>query len=354
MGRARHDLRDILDAVLYVARTGIPWRYLPHDFPPHQSVDGYFALWEADGIFDQLTGLLRGKVRQAESRSSEPSACLIDSQSIKTSATVHLASQGIDPAKKIIGRKRHIATDALGLLLVVAVTAASVHDPAAGTQLLTRVRARHPTITKAWADNGYKTKAVEHAAEIGINLEIVQRDPAVRGFRVQPRPLDHRTHPRLAHAPPPPGPRLRNPPTPTSRHDPARRHQPHDPPPHPRNHQQLAQQLSQMKQTTENRTLTRASSHLDGQPVDRGFAARERRAQGDQVHQVRTVPDDERGGGHGRAHGLHGRQRRGDNRGGEQRVRSSARYPADRTASPTVQDPRQSQLSNAGSPVRAG
>ena len=156
-----HDLRALINAILYVDRTGIPWRYLPHDFPPHQTVYGYFANWETDGIFDKLTGLLRGKVRQAENHSSEPTACLIDSQSIKTSATVHLADQGIDPAKKIIGRKRHIVTDTLGLLLAVAVTAASVHDSYAGTQLLTHVRARHPTITKAWADNGYKTKAIE-------------------------------------------------------------------------------------------------------------------------------------------------------------------------------------------------
>jgi transposase len=82
-----HDLRSLMNAILYVDRTGIPWRYLPHDFPPHQTVYGYFAHWEADGIFDQLTGLLRGKVRQAEGRTGEPSACLIDSQSIKTSAT---------------------------------------------------------------------------------------------------------------------------------------------------------------------------------------------------------------------------------------------------------------------------
>ncbi|GAA2230145.1 hypothetical protein GCM10010104_24200 [Streptomyces indiaensis] len=144
-----------------------------------------FARWEAVGIFDQLTGLLRGKVRQAEGRTSEPHACLIDSQSIKTSATVHLTGQGIDPAKKIIGRKRHIVTNTLGLLLAVA--AASVHDSADGTQLLTRVRQRHPTITKAWADNGYTTAAVEHAAHLGIDLEIVQRDPTTRGFHVQPR-----------------------------------------------------------------------------------------------------------------------------------------------------------------------
>ncbi|MFD5717219.1 IS5 family transposase [Streptomyces sp. NPDC127036] len=182
-----HDLRALMNAILYVDRTGIPWRSLPHDFPPHRSVYGYFARWEADGIFDQLTGLLRGKVRQAEGRTSEPSACLFDSQSIKTYAAVPLTGQGIDPAMKIIGRKRHIVADTLDLLLVVAVTPASVHDSAAGTQLLTQIRDRHPTITKAWADNDYKTKAVEHAAEIGIDLEIVQRNPTVCGFHVQPR-----------------------------------------------------------------------------------------------------------------------------------------------------------------------
>lgn len=83
-----HDLRALMNAILYVDRTGIPWRYLPHDFTPHQTVYGYFARWEADGIFDQLTGLLRDKIRQAEGRTTEPSASLIDSQSIKTSTTV--------------------------------------------------------------------------------------------------------------------------------------------------------------------------------------------------------------------------------------------------------------------------
>ncbi|MEU4489103.1 transposase [Streptomyces purpurascens] len=83
--------------------------------------------------------------------------------------------------------KRHVITDTLGLLLAVAVTAASVHDSAVGTQLLTTVHERHPTITKAWADNGYKTKAVEHAARLSIDLEIVQRDPTTRGSHVQPR-----------------------------------------------------------------------------------------------------------------------------------------------------------------------
>lgn len=129
---------------LTAASAGVPWRYLPHDFPPWQSVYGYFAHWQNDGVFDRLNGLLRSLLRQAEGREPEPTACPLNSQSIKTSATVHLADQGIDPAKKIIGRKRHIATDPLGLLLAVLVTAASVHESAAGTHLIDHLAARHP------------------------------------------------------------------------------------------------------------------------------------------------------------------------------------------------------------------
>lgn len=120
------DLRRIMDAVLYVDRTGIPWRYLPHDFAPWETVYGYFAAWQKDGVFDQLNGLLRRLVREAAGRDAEPSACVLDAQSIKTSANVPATGQGIDAGKKIAGRKRRIGVDTLGLLLAVWVTAASV------------------------------------------------------------------------------------------------------------------------------------------------------------------------------------------------------------------------------------
>ncbi len=110
----QHDLRRIMDAILYVDRTGIPWRYLPHDFPPWETVYGYFAAWQKDGIFDQLNGILRQLVRQAEGRDAEPSACVLDAQSIKTSANVPVTGQGIDAGKKIAGRKRHLGVDTLG------------------------------------------------------------------------------------------------------------------------------------------------------------------------------------------------------------------------------------------------
>lgn len=124
----RHDLREIMNAILYVDRTGCQWAYLPHDFPPHQSVYGYFARWADEGVFAQLNGLLRQLLREKEGRNAEPSACVIDAQSVKTSTSVPAASQGIDAGKKIAGRKRSIVTDTLGLLLAVLVTAASVQD----------------------------------------------------------------------------------------------------------------------------------------------------------------------------------------------------------------------------------
>jgi transposase len=183
-----HDLRRLMDAILYVDRTGIAWRYLPHDFPPWETVYGYFAAWQKEDIFDQLNGLLRRLVREAEGRDGEPSACVLDAQSVKTSANVPATSQGIDAGKKIAGRKRHIRVDTLGLLLAVWVTAASVSDNVGGMHLMSHIAATHRRVTKAWADTGHRTKAIEHGARLGIDVEVVPRDPGVKGFKVIPRP----------------------------------------------------------------------------------------------------------------------------------------------------------------------
>jgi transposase len=182
-----HDLREIMDAILYVDRTGVQWRYLPHDFPPWETVYGYFAKWQKGGVFAQLNGLLRALVRQKESRNASPSACVIDAQSVKTSTSVPASSQGTDAGKKIVGRKRSIVTDTIGLLLAVLVTAASVQDSVAGTQLLDQVAAAHPTIRKVWVDGGYRKHFVEHAATLGIDLEVTARTPGTRGFTPIPK-----------------------------------------------------------------------------------------------------------------------------------------------------------------------
>ncbi|MFD7731290.1 IS5 family transposase [Kitasatospora phosalacinea] len=182
-----HDLRSLLDAILYVNRTGVPWRYLPHDYPHWNTVYAYFARWQAEGVFDQLNSLLRRQVRRQEGREEEPTACVIDSQSIKTSTNVRSCEQGIDAGKKTVGRKRSIAIDTVGLLLGALVTAASVQDSIAGQTLIERVAAEHPAVRKTWVDGGYRQHLVEHAATLGIDMHIVRRDPATRGFAVLPR-----------------------------------------------------------------------------------------------------------------------------------------------------------------------
>ncbi|ROP30414.1 IS5 family transposase [Couchioplanes caeruleus] len=182
-----HDLREIFNAILYVNRTGIAWRYLPHDFPPHATVYGYFALWSKEGIFTALNYNLTGLVRDHHGRSAEPTASIMDTQSVKTSTNVPLKTQGIDAGKKIAGRKRGIITDTLGLLLAVIVTAASVSDNVIGNDLLDQATATHSALTKTWVDAGFKVKTVEHGASLDIDVEIVNKEPQVKGFNVVKR-----------------------------------------------------------------------------------------------------------------------------------------------------------------------
>ena len=181
------DLREVMDAILFLNRTGVPWRYLPHDFPPHTTVFSYFSAWTADGTIEKLGIHLHRMVREQEGRAAEPTACVIDAQSVKTAPSVPNDTQGTDAGKKIVGRKRSIVVDTLGLLLLVMVTAASVSDNEAGKQLLSQIATDHPTITKAWVDTGYKTQAIEHGATLGIDVDVVPRNTQIKGFSVVPR-----------------------------------------------------------------------------------------------------------------------------------------------------------------------
>ncbi|MGW9498160.1 IS5 family transposase [Streptomyces prasinus] len=181
------DLREVMNAILFLNRTGVPWRYLPHDFPPHTTVFGYFSTWSSDGTIEKLGLHLHRLVREQEGRTAEPTACVIDAQSVKTAPSAPRDTQGTDAGKKIVGRKRSIVVDTLGLLLLVTVTAASISDNEAGMQLLTRVATNHPTISKAWVDTGYKKKAIEHGASLGIDVDVVPRNEQVKGFSVVPR-----------------------------------------------------------------------------------------------------------------------------------------------------------------------
>ena len=185
--RPKYELREIWNALLYLNRTGVQWQYLPHDFPHYQSVNSYYNAWRDEGIFEQLNAGMTRLARIKAGRDPEPTAAIIDTQSVKTSGNVPAAGQGTDAGKKIVGRKRGIVTDTLGLLLAVIVVAASVTENAAGTQLLSQAKAAHPQVRRAWADEGFKNQVIEHGADLGINVEVVPRKAGVQGFHVVKR-----------------------------------------------------------------------------------------------------------------------------------------------------------------------
>jgi transposase len=175
-----------VEAILYVDRTGCAWRYLPADFPPWRTVYGYFAAWRDDGTLARLHDVLRAQVRAAAGRNPEPTAAVIDSQSGRAADTVPRASRGWDNAKKDNGRKRHIAVDAMGLLLAVVITAASVQDRDAARPLLWNLRRACRRIRLAWADAAYTGKLTTWAATLRMKVQIVAKhDP--HAFEVLPR-----------------------------------------------------------------------------------------------------------------------------------------------------------------------
>jgi transposase len=182
-----HDLREIVNAILYLSRAGCAWVLLPHDFPPGKTVYDYYAKWEADGTTETIHDLLRGKVREQAGRSAEPTAAIIDAQVVKASSNVPQASQGYDAGKRAKGRKRHIATDTLGLLLALVITAASVQDTNGGKQVASQLATRHPSVSAGWVDGGYKNQFLQHAAAEGIAFEVVARPEGQKGFAVLPR-----------------------------------------------------------------------------------------------------------------------------------------------------------------------
>jgi putative transposase len=179
-------LRRIVEAILYLDRAGCAWRYLPDSFPPWATVYGYFAAWRDDGTLARLHDALRARVRAAAGRDAEPTAAVIDSQSVRAADTVPRSTRGWDNAKKVNGRKRHIAVDAMGLLLAVVITAASVQDRDAARPLLWNLHRTSRRIRLIWADAVYTGKLSAWAASMEMTLQIVpRRNP--HAFEVLPR-----------------------------------------------------------------------------------------------------------------------------------------------------------------------
>jgi putative transposase len=191
-GRGRpitHPRRDVVDAIRYLDRTGCQWRALPVDFPHHKLVYHYFKTWTADGTLTRMHNGLREQVReQVEHRHRQPTAAIVDSQSIRAAETVGRPSRGYDAGKKINGRKRHIAVDTCGLLLAVLVTGAGVQDRDGGRALLWALRACLPTIALVWADSGYAGQLVDWAAtHLRLTVHIVAKLAGQSTFVPLPR-----------------------------------------------------------------------------------------------------------------------------------------------------------------------
>jgi transposase len=182
-----YELREIINAILYQSRTGCQWDYLPHDLPPRSATYYYFAKWRDDGTDQAIHDLLRWHAREAKGRRADPSLVVLDTQSVHAAASVPADTTGKDPAKKVPGRKRGLAVDVLGLVIAVVVLAASAHDNAAGIALLDKVAAQAGTVRTALADQGFKNQVVAHGATRGIDVRVVERNPADRGFVPQPK-----------------------------------------------------------------------------------------------------------------------------------------------------------------------
>ena len=183
-GRPRKtDVRDVLDAILYILRTGCQWRYLPVDFPPKSTVWRYFDQWRRDGTLDRIHDLLRRKVRTMEKPYHPRTSASVDSQSVDTTSGGE--QRGRDNAKNVDGRKRHIVVDSMGLLLAVLVTAASVDDAAAAPELFARLDGQPMgKVVRMYADSKYHNfKLYEWVEEnAGWELTIVRRPEGSEGW----------------------------------------------------------------------------------------------------------------------------------------------------------------------------
>lgn len=185
--KRKHELKNIFNGIFYLTKTGCQWRMLPKEFAPWNTVYFYYSKWKNNGLIEEIHEVLRNMVRKEAGRDESPSAACIDSRSVKTSRSGGLC-RGVDGGKKVKGRKQHIITDTMGLLLAVFVHAANIHDSKAAWDVIVQLRGRFVRLIKIFADGGYRGELVYLVKKgFGWVLDIVLRSDNAKDFTVLPK-----------------------------------------------------------------------------------------------------------------------------------------------------------------------
>ena len=182
----KYELREIINAIFYVVKTGCQWRMLPGDFPNWPIVYYYFSVWKKNGNWEYIHEILVEKIRKQQGKNEEPSVGIIDAQSVK-STLVSSQDKGFDAAKKVKGINRHIIVDTLGLILAVVIQSASVQDRDGAVNVVEKLLESWKKIIKIFADGGYAGKLITIIKEkFKIELEIIKRDE-MHTFKILPK-----------------------------------------------------------------------------------------------------------------------------------------------------------------------